>query len=134
MDLSIDEFDALHYEIAKADKEAGHAALYGTRDAVERAKAKISAARERLKYYDVGALLATMKFDGWQWQPIATLPEEDKLVMAWVPDGRMMIWRTTILRSALEGEPSHLQFPATHWREMPSGPATANSSGDNDEA
>lgn len=78
----------------------------------------------------LGALLATMKFDGWQWQPIATLPEEDKLVMAWVPDGRMMIWRTTILRSALEGAPSHLQFPATHWREMPSGPATANTTGD----
>ena len=60
------------------------------------------------------------------WKPIIALPDDDTLVLAWVPDGRMMIWRTSMLRQALrERTPEHLQFPATHWRELPSGPAPA---------
>lgn len=58
------------------------------------------------------------------WVPIASLPDDDTLVIAFVPDGRMMIWKASLLRQALSPDaPQHLRFPATHYRAMPRPPA-----------
>lgn len=66
----------------------------------------------------------SFKGDADVWMPILSLPDDARLVMAWTPDGRMMIWKASLLRQALrERTPEHLQFPASHWREMPDGPA-----------
>lgn len=66
--------------------------------------------------------------DGDVWKPITALPDDDKLVLAWTPDGRMMIWKSSLLRHALrEQTPHHLQFSATHWRELPRGPELGES-------
>jgi len=67
--------------------------------------------------------------DADHWRPIATLPDDESMVLAGVPacstfpDGRVMLWRASILRTALSGgTPMHLQFPATHWKPRPAAP------------
>lgn len=59
--LSIREFYELHATIADAEKKSAHAALYGSIADLDREKARIDASRERLKYYHVAALLATLQ-------------------------------------------------------------------------
>lgn len=129
-ELCIDEFDALHATIADAEKKCAHAALYGTVEAVIREKDRIAEARERLKYYDVAALLATMKWrtENPDWQPIATMPTDDTLFLAVRADGAMMIWKGSLLHEAGKPRtPEHLKFAATHWMPLPCFPATAAS-------
>lgn len=62
------------------------------------------------------------------WQPIETVPKDDRLLMAWCPpcaefpQGRMMIWKASILAFQDHRTPRHLKFPATHWRPLPAPP------------
>ncbi len=65
------------------------------------------------------------------WQPIETMPTGEELILAWVPpdggfpDGRMMIWKASILARQFEpGQrtPNHLQYPATRWMLLPAPP------------
>lgn len=63
------------------------------------------------------------------WQNISTAPTGEELFLAYCPpdfdfrDGRMMIVRGSILVSMLNPKtPRHLQFPATHWRPLPTPP------------
>lgn len=62
-----------------------------------------------------------------EWRPISELQSDDDLVLAVTADGRMMIWRASLLsgnlaRTANGTQPDHLQFPATHFRFLPSPP------------
>ena len=66
-------------------------------------------------------LRARENADGWR--PIETAPKDGTLILAWVPDGRMMIWRADLLAHGLSARtPEHLKFPATHWRPLPAPP------------
>jgi hypothetical protein len=71
------------------------------------------------------ARLAALSAPGAAWKPISELPDSaSDLVLAVTADGRMMIWSASILlRATLRPDtPSHLRFPATHWRELPAPP------------
>lgn len=69
------------------------------------------------------------KDDGWL--PIESAPKDGKLFLAATDDGRIMIWRGSILARDLAGPtPNHLSFPATHWRPLPAPPAAIRTGGD----
>ena len=54
------------------------------------------------------------------WQPIETMPTGDDLFLAATEDGRIMIWRGSILARNLKGPtPDHLSFPAVAWQPLP---------------
>lgn len=54
-------------------------------------------------------------FDHW------CIPLDDALVLARTDDGRMMIWKWSLLKSAMDSKtPDHLQFPATGWISLQS--------------
>jgi|GEM_PF-3224573 len=59
-----------------------------------------------------------------EWVPVTErLPEPDGLYLAYVPDGRMMIFKGSILEAAMRADtPMHLQFQATHWMPLPQAP------------
>jgi len=47
------------------------------------------------------------------------VPTDDALVLARTDDGRMMIWKWSILKSTMDpSTPDHLQFPATGWIDL----------------
>jgi len=51
-------------------------------------------------------------------RPIADLPDDNTSVLARTEDGRVMIWRASILHNTLRNRdklPNNLQFPATQW-------------------
>lgn len=49
-------------------------------------------------------------------RPISELPADETLALARTADGRTMVWRGSLLHSALRpSTPNHLQFPATQW-------------------
>lgn len=55
-----------------------------------------------------------------QWRAIESLPDGDEMIIARTDDGRVMVWRANILARNLRGPtPEHLQFPATHWTNIP---------------
>ncbi len=62
------------------------------------------------------------------WLPIETAPKDETLFLAYCPadkafpDGRMMIWKGSIFAFQKNPIPNHLQFPATHWRPLPTSP------------
>jgi hypothetical protein len=57
------------------------------------------------------------------WQPIETAPRDGEMILAATADGRMMIWKASLLQVAMEPTLSrHLQFPATHWMPLPEPP------------
>jgi hypothetical protein len=57
------------------------------------------------------------------WRPIESAPKGDEIFMAATADGRIMIFRGSILANMMKrSTPDHLQFPATHWRPPPSPP------------
>ena len=57
------------------------------------------------------------------WGPIESAPKGDEIFMAATADGRIMIFRGSILANMMKrSTPDHLQFPATHWRPLPSPP------------
>lgn len=57
------------------------------------------------------------------WRPMSEMPDDDTLVLAGCPDGRIMIWQSSILARNLRGPtPNHLQFPATGWMLLPAPP------------
>ena len=65
-----------------------------------------------------------------EWLPIESAPKDGTMILAWVPDGRMMIWRADLLWRGLSNRtPEHLQFPATHWMPLPSPPDPARQDG-----
>jgi len=80
------------------------------------------------------ASLASARADG-AWQLIETLPNTDELIIAYCPpdpefpEGRMMIWRASMLFDQFARiakgikQPAHLSYPATHWRPLPQPPA-----------
>lgn len=55
------------------------------------------------------------------WQPIAGADlDHDRVIFARTEDGRVMLWRTTILAAAMQPRtPEHLKFPATEFMEVP---------------
>lgn len=63
------------------------------------------------------------------WLPIESAPKDETLFLAYCPadedfpDGRMMIWKGSIFAFQKNPTPNHLQFPATHWRPLPSAPS-----------
>ena len=69
------------------------------------------------------------KVDGDGWKPIESAPKDETLFLAYCPadedfpDGRMMIWKGSIFAFQKNPTPNHLQFPATHWRPLPSAPS-----------
>lgn len=69
------------------------------------------------------------KFEGDGWLPIESAPKDETLFLAYCPadedfpDGRMMIWKGSIFAFQKNPTPNHLQFPATHWRPLPSAPS-----------
>lgn len=70
------------------------------------------------------------KVEGDGWLPIESAPTDETLFLAYCPsdedfpDGRMMIWKGSIFAFQKNPTPNHLQFPATHWRPLPSAPAS----------
>lgn len=57
-----------------------------------------------------------------EWRPISEAPR-DGMFLAATADGRMMIWRADLLRTAMaQSTPDHLTFPATHFRPLPPPP------------
>ncbi len=62
------------------------------------------------------------------WQAIDTMPPDDRMVLAYCPpcvdfpNGRMMLWRASILAAQNERTPHYLRYPATHWRCLPDAP------------
>ena len=57
------------------------------------------------------------------WRPIATVPTGDEIFMAATADGRLSIFRGSILANMRRPDtPNHLQFPATHWLPLPPAP------------
>lgn len=61
-----------------------------------------------------------------EWQPLAEMPDDDTMVLAGCPDGRIMVWRSSILARNLRGPtPHHLQFPAAGWMPLPAPPRAA---------
>lgn len=59
------------------------------------------------------------------WQDISTAPSDDRLILAGCPacagfpEGRVMIWRASMLNRNQKGPtPHHLSFPATHWAPL----------------
>ena len=70
------------------------------------------------------------KVEGDGWLPIESAPKDETLFLAYCPadedfpDGRMMIWKGSIFAFQKNPTPNHLQFPATHWRPLPSAPAS----------
>lgn len=106
------------------DGEMAHVVTYGEtpEDCAKAAKAQ--------DFWQGAVREFSFRGDADIWKPIVALPDDDSLVLAFVPDGRMMIWKASLLRQALrERTPEHLQFPATHWRSLPN-PPTAKGSGD----
>lgn len=69
------------------------------------------------------------KVEGDGWLPIESAPKDETLFLAYCPadedfpDGRMMIWKGSIFAFQKNPTPNHLQFPATHWRPLPSAPS-----------
>jgi len=69
------------------------------------------------------------KVEGDGWRPIESAPKDETLFLAYCPadedfpDGRMMIWKGSIFAFQKNPTPNHLQFPATHWRPLPSAPS-----------
>jgi len=58
-----------------------------------------------------------------QWLPIDTMPKGDEIFMAATADGRIMIFRGSILANMMKkSTPDHLQFPAIAWRDLPAPP------------
>lgn len=59
------------------------------------------------------------------WQDIKTAPKGDEMFLAYCPpdeefpEGRMMIWRGSILAMQNDRTPRHLRFPATLWMPLP---------------
>jgi hypothetical protein len=62
-------------------------------------------------------------YSGRRWQSIETAPRDGEMILAATADGRMMIWKASLLQVAMEPTLSrHLQFPATHWMPLPEPP------------
>lgn len=79
---------------------------------------------------DVGGTVFVRSLRAWHaamspWRPIETAPKDDSLFLAWVPDGRTMIWSGRLLQRALGPGPDHLRFPATHWMPLPEPPGNS---------
>lgn len=69
------------------------------------------------------------------WQDISTAPSDDRLILAGCPacaefpEGRVMIWRASMLNRNQKGPtPHHLSFPATHWAPLLPAPAAGGRS------
>lgn len=63
------------------------------------------------------------------WRTIESAPKGDDLFLVATADGRMTIWRGSLLAGNLERQrrgmqPDHLSYPATHWMPLPAPPAT----------
>lgn len=57
------------------------------------------------------------------WQPMDTLPEDASIVFAGTADGRIMLWKPSLLLHAMRGDtPEHLKFPAVGWLPVFAGP------------
>ncbi len=57
------------------------------------------------------------------WRPIDTVPTGDEIFMAATADGRISIFRGSIVANMRRPDtPNHLQFPATHWLPLPPAP------------
>lgn len=62
------------------------------------------------------------------WRDIESAPKDETLFLAACPpdanfpDGRVMIWKGSILAFQNDKTPDHLRFPATHWRPLPAAP------------
>jgi hypothetical protein len=96
------------------DGEMAHVVTYGATpdDCAQAAKAQ--------DFWQGAIREFSFRGDADVWRPIATIPDDDSLVLAYVPDGRMMIWKASLLHQTLrERTPHHLQFPATHFRSLP---------------
>ena len=58
-----------------------------------------------------------------EWRPIDTMPKGEAIFMAATADGRIMIFRGSILANMIKrSTPDHLQFPAVAWKLLPSPP------------
>ncbi len=58
-----------------------------------------------------------------EWRPIETVPRGEEIFMAATADGRIMIFRGSILANMMKrSTPDHLQFPAVAWKPLPSPP------------
>jgi hypothetical protein len=63
-----------------------------------------------------------LKTDG-AWRPIDTVPKGDEIFMAATADGRIMIFRGSILANMMKkSTPEHLAFPAIAWMPLPEPP------------
>ena len=52
-----------------------------------------------------------------EWQPINSLPHDGTIIRAKTADGREMDWPAALLTMAMgKHTPTHLRFPATHWK------------------
>jgi hypothetical protein len=50
------------------------------------------------------------------WLPIEEMPHDDSLVLAATADDHIMVWKASVLASAMApGTPDHLIFPATRF-------------------
>jgi hypothetical protein len=77
------------------------------------------------------AALAQTKPEGMVWRSIHSMPSNDSMVIAKCDDGRVMVYRASILARNLQGPtPNHLQFPATKWMPIPSDAAIPAGAGD----
>mgnify|MGYP003385713070 CR=1 FL=1 len=66
---------------------------------------------------------ASAALEAQEWRGIDSAPRDGTLILAGVPDGRIMVWRSDILLRNLNGPtPKHLSFPATKWRPLPDPP------------
>lgn len=128
---AIAERDSLRSKLAEAEREgdeakaaAGQARadLFGTQDgALVR---DLRALYERTCEERDAALseLAKLRAEA-EWQPIETMPKGEEIFMAATVDGRIMIFRGSILASMMKcSTPGHLQFPAVAWKPLPSPP------------
>lgn len=53
------------------------------------------------------------------WQPASTIPNDDTVLLAKTADGRMLVWRGSILRHQLSRyTPEHLRFPIIGWIDL----------------
>ena len=55
-----------------------------------------------------------------RWRGIESLPDDENIILAKTNDGRVMIYRGSILARNLRGPtPEHLRFPAVKWMPVP---------------
>lgn len=82
----------------------------------ERERAIFSAMAE--KFSEIVLMCAdTPRFE---WLQIGTMPTDDRLIFAATNDGRVMVYRGSILTRNLAGPtPDHLSFPAAWWAPIP---------------